>query len=149
MELVSLRCNRDFTSASSYGLGWYKYAIATQWYQFHTTDARWFSLSIKYRWLNAGETHSRTLGNSCVSSASSHLFTLPCIRLIVSVITTDEYELYLCYVRGEQLDKLCFSSSHFIRYWKMQNYVHTQCVSCEKQNSWLVLTLSEPMLEYF
>ena len=27
MELVSLRCNRDFTSASSYGLGWYKYAI--------------------------------------------------------------------------------------------------------------------------
>ena len=46
MELVSLRCNRDFTSASSYGLGWYKYAIATQWYQFHTTDAWWFSLSI-------------------------------------------------------------------------------------------------------
>ena len=38
MELVSLRCNRDFTSASSYGLGWCKYAIATQWYQFHTTD---------------------------------------------------------------------------------------------------------------
>ena len=34
MELASLRCNRDFTSASSYGL-WYKYAIATQWYQFH------------------------------------------------------------------------------------------------------------------
>ena len=28
MELVSLSCNRDFTSASSYGLGWYKYAIA-------------------------------------------------------------------------------------------------------------------------
>ena len=45
MELVSLPCNRDFTSASSYGLGWYKCAIATQWYQFHTTDARWFSLS--------------------------------------------------------------------------------------------------------
>ena len=44
MELVSLRCNRDFTSASSCGLGWYKYAIATQWYQFHTTDAWWFSL---------------------------------------------------------------------------------------------------------
>ena len=36
MELVSLRCNRDFTS--------YEYAIATQWYQFHTTDAWWFSL---------------------------------------------------------------------------------------------------------
>ena len=35
-----------FTSASSYGLGWYEYAIATQWYQFHTTDAWWFSLSI-------------------------------------------------------------------------------------------------------
>ena len=32
MELVSLRCNRDFTSAPSYGLGWYEYAIATQWY---------------------------------------------------------------------------------------------------------------------
>ena len=46
MELVSLRCNRDFTSASSYRLGWYKYAIATQWYQFHTTDAWWFSLNI-------------------------------------------------------------------------------------------------------
>ena len=44
MELASLRCNRNFTSASSYGLGWYKYAIATQWYQFHTTDAWWFSL---------------------------------------------------------------------------------------------------------
>ena len=26
MELASLRCNRDFTSASSYGLGWYKYS---------------------------------------------------------------------------------------------------------------------------
>ena len=49
MELVSLRCNRDFTSASSYGLGWYKYAIATQWYQFHTTDAWWFSLNITAR----------------------------------------------------------------------------------------------------
>ena len=47
MELVSLRCNRDFTSASSYGLGWYKYAIATQWYQFHTTDAWWFSLKLR------------------------------------------------------------------------------------------------------
>ena len=43
MELVSLPCNRDFTSASSYGIGWYKYAIATQWYQFYTTDAWWFS----------------------------------------------------------------------------------------------------------
>ena len=46
MELVSLRCNREFISASSYGLGWYKYAIATKWYQFHTTDAWWFSLNI-------------------------------------------------------------------------------------------------------
>ena len=46
MELVSLRCNRDLTSASSYGLGWYKYAIATKWYQFHTTDAWWFSLNM-------------------------------------------------------------------------------------------------------
>ena len=36
----------DFTSASSYGLGWYKYTIATQWYQFHTTNAWWFSLNI-------------------------------------------------------------------------------------------------------
>ena len=26
MELASLRCNRDLTWASSYGLGWYKYA---------------------------------------------------------------------------------------------------------------------------
>ena len=46
VEMVLLRCNRDFTSASSYGLCWYKYAIATQWYQFHTTDAVWFSLRI-------------------------------------------------------------------------------------------------------
>ena len=86
------------------------------------------SFIIKYRWLNAGETLSRTLGNSCVSSVSSHRFTLPCIRLIVSVITTYGYELYLCYVRGEQLDKLCFSASHLIRYWKMYNYVHMQCL---------------------
>ena len=47
-ELVPLRCNRDFTSAESYGLGWYKYAIATQWYQFHTTDARTYHVIIKY-----------------------------------------------------------------------------------------------------
>ena len=45
MELVSLRCNHDFTSASSYRLGWYKYAIATQWYQFHTTDKCGFLLA--------------------------------------------------------------------------------------------------------
>ena len=45
MELVSHRCNREFTSASSYGLVRYKYAMATQWYQFHTTDAWWFSLT--------------------------------------------------------------------------------------------------------
>ena len=30
LEMVSLSCNREFTSASSFGLGWYKYAIATQ-----------------------------------------------------------------------------------------------------------------------
>ena len=34
-----------FVAIASYGLGWYKYAIATQWYQFHTTDAWWFSLN--------------------------------------------------------------------------------------------------------
>ena len=38
MELVSLSCNRVFVSAESYGLGWCKIAIATKWYQFHTTD---------------------------------------------------------------------------------------------------------------
>ena len=38
MELVSLSCNRVFISAESYGLGWCKFAIATKWYQFHTTD---------------------------------------------------------------------------------------------------------------
>ena len=38
MELVSLSCKNDFTSASSYGLGCYKHAITTQWHQFHTTD---------------------------------------------------------------------------------------------------------------
>ena len=46
MELVSLRCNRELTPASSYGLGWYKYAIATQWYQFHTTHSWWSPLNI-------------------------------------------------------------------------------------------------------
>ena len=46
------RCNREFTSASSCGLGWYKYAIAIQWYQFHTTDAWWFSLrNNDMRWM--------------------------------------------------------------------------------------------------
>ena len=58
---------------------------------------------IKYRWLNAGETHSRKLWNSCVSSVSSHRFTLSCFRLIVAVITTDGYELYLCYVRSTSI----------------------------------------------
>ena len=38
MELVSLSCNRVFISAESVGLGWCKIAIATKWYQFHTTD---------------------------------------------------------------------------------------------------------------
>ena len=38
MVLLSLICNRVFISASSYGLGWYKIAIETKWYQFHTTD---------------------------------------------------------------------------------------------------------------
>ena len=28
----------------------------------------------------------------------------------------------------QQLDKLCFSASHLIRYWKMYNYVHMQCL---------------------
>ena len=40
MKLVSLRCNHDYTSAESY---------ATQWYQFHTTDARRFSLNITFK----------------------------------------------------------------------------------------------------
>ena len=38
MELVSLSCNRVFISAESAGRGWCKIAIATKWYQFHTTD---------------------------------------------------------------------------------------------------------------
>ena len=38
MELVSLSCNRVFISAESVGLGWCRIAIATKWYQFHTTD---------------------------------------------------------------------------------------------------------------
>ena len=46
MELVSLRWNHDFTSASSYGQDLYRYAIATQWYEFHTTDAWWLSPNI-------------------------------------------------------------------------------------------------------
>ena len=66
MELVSLRCNRDFTSASSYGLGWYKYAIATQWYQFHTTDAWWFSLMIHFSDNMTGlKRHNHEQANTC------------------------------------------------------------------------------------
>ena len=38
MELVSLSYNRVFISAESVGRGWCKIAIATKWYQFHTTD---------------------------------------------------------------------------------------------------------------
>ena len=38
MELVSLSCNSVFISAVSVGRGWCKIAIATKWYQFHTTD---------------------------------------------------------------------------------------------------------------
>ena len=38
MELVSLSCNCVFISAESVGRGWCKIAIATKWYQFHTTD---------------------------------------------------------------------------------------------------------------
>ena len=40
MELVSLRFNRDFTS---------KYVIATQWYQFHTTDKCVFFLNKAFK----------------------------------------------------------------------------------------------------
>ena len=38
MELVSLSCNRVLISAESVGRGWCEIAIATKWYQFHTTD---------------------------------------------------------------------------------------------------------------
>ena len=38
MELVSLSCNRVFISAESVGRDWCIIAIATKWYQFHTTD---------------------------------------------------------------------------------------------------------------
>ena len=70
MELVSLRCNRDFTSASSYGLGWYKYAIATQWYQFHTTDAWWFSL--KTLLVKGAPGHNDELGSVSISEKTSY-----------------------------------------------------------------------------
>ena len=33
-----MSCNRVFISAESVGRGWCKIAIATKWYQFHTTD---------------------------------------------------------------------------------------------------------------
>ena len=45
MKLVSLQLDCDFISASSYGLTWYWYAIATQQYLIHTTDAWCFSLT--------------------------------------------------------------------------------------------------------
>ena len=42
--LVSLRCYRDFTSASSCA---YSYRSVTKWYQFHIIDAWWFSLRVE------------------------------------------------------------------------------------------------------
>ena len=45
-ELVLLRFNCKFTLSSSYGSCRYEYAIAIQWYQFHPTDALWFSFII-------------------------------------------------------------------------------------------------------
>ena len=77
MELVSLRCNRDFTSASSYGLGWYKYAIATQWYQFHTTDAWWFSL-IPRPWIWASYQIRNISGCACTGNAGN----VPPLRIL-------------------------------------------------------------------
>ena len=68
-------------------------------------------------------------GNSSVSFTSSHRFTLSCIKLIFSAITTDRSELYLCYVRGEQIDKRCFSANYLIGYWNKQNYMHSVYVS--------------------
>ena len=47
MELVSLRCDREFTPSESIGLGWYRYAIATQWFQFHTTNAWSFKINLE------------------------------------------------------------------------------------------------------
>ena len=40
----------------------------------------------------------------------------------------DEITYPFLNLRGEQLDKLCFSASHLIRYWKMYNYMHMQCL---------------------
>ena len=44
VELVSLSGNRVFISAESKGRGGCKIAIATKWYQFHTTDKCGFFL---------------------------------------------------------------------------------------------------------
>ena len=37
-EQVSLGYSHYVTSTSPYGLNWYQHMIATQWYQFHTTE---------------------------------------------------------------------------------------------------------------
>ena len=81
MELVSLSCNRDFTSALSYGLGWYKYAIATHWYQFHTTDAWCFSLNIVIWCAN--------LSSPCVSEPTNNwismIWDIICVHYVCMV----------------------------------------------------------------
>ena len=59
MELVLLRCNRDPTSPLSYWLGWYKSAIATRRYQFHTTDAWRYFLGVS--WITCKQLSTKTL----------------------------------------------------------------------------------------
>ena len=66
--------------------------------------------------------------NSRVALISSYRFTMSCITLLFSVITTDGYELYLWNVRGEQLDKLRLTANQLFIYRTMQNHAHTQCL---------------------
>ena len=76
MELVSLSCNRVFISAESVGRGWCKFAIATKWYQFHTTDKCGFLfmpwITDKYTFVG----YTKLVNNICTAVAKVITFSI-------------------------------------------------------------------------
>ena len=77
-----------------------------------------------YRWLNAGVTDfSNTIENSYVFLHWAIDMLLHFALCLTHIIWNN---VMLYYVRGEQLDQLCFSASHLIRYWKIC-YIKCTC----------------------
>ena len=101
------------------------------WYLVQAIDTARVSLHhlfIYHRWFNARVTDLSTLEKKqlrlfCIEP-SICCIPLLCVKLIFS-------GTILCYVRGEQLDKLCFSAGHLIKYWKECKIICTRnvCVS--------------------